>query len=282
MKKSYSFRNKTLITIGIATSLLSTQLFAKCEPSVAKDYPGEVPANYFGNSQTDSFRCAITGATELSADQLREQDDLIPPKLTDRWYVLVGANAAAEGIARATNNSIYDTVAQAGVLSSTQVKTASNNAQLAFGYAWTDWAVDVMWLSSKSVTFNASLQQISPVIPFSSNVSGDALLLDVYWIFVNRYNFNLYGLLAAGLSYNRTTTNIDNGSATVCKRYSPAYGLGVGGRFNLVSKLFADMNARYMLLGRNTMQASNSAGRFIIIKSYRTWAGLTASLMWMF
>lgn len=272
--------NKFIVGVGITACLLSTQLFAKCEPSVAKDFPGEVPANYYGNSQTDSFRCAITGSTDLTMSEIYDQNDLIPQKLSDRFYVRIGANAAAEGIARVSNESIYDTVADAGVLSTSGVKTASNNAQIAFGYAWKDWAVDIEWLSSKSITFNGSLQQISPIIPFSSNTSGDALLLNLYWIFINRYNFNLYGLFDIGVSNNRSSTYIFNDTPTIVKKYSPAYGIGIGGRFNIVSRLFADMNLRYIILGRATLTASGN-GRYIILKASRTWAGMSASLMWM-
>lgn len=277
-----NFNKSLVLFVGMLASIAAGGLYAECAPSIAKDYPGAVPPNYYGNSQTDSFKCAIGGANDLSLSQLHDRNELIPVKLSNRYYIMFGGNAASEAIQQVKNESKYDTVLQGATISSTQAKTASNNIELGVGYSWSDFAIDLEWLASKSITYSGYFQQISPTIPYTSNTKGDALILDVYWFFNDQYNFKMYGLLCGGVSSNKTTATLGtSGSPTITKRISPSYGLGFGARFNIISKLFADMAARYIILGRVTINASNGTGNDMILKAYRTWLGVSARLIWM-
>jgi opacity protein-like surface antigen len=268
----------------ILICLISNQICAVASSSVPKDYPTKIPPNFYGNSQTDSFRNAMNGSTDLTSAEQSERAALIPEKLNDRFFVRIGGNASSEGISSVTNESIFDDLSLAGTPSSTSVKTASNNIQLAFGYTWTDFSLDLEWLSVKSITYNGSLLGISPVVPYSTNVKGDALIFNLAWIFQDLYNFKFYGVGCLGLSLNQSTTSIFNATPTVVKKKSPAYGLGMGIRFNLISKLYADMSARYLILGRAKFPASasvNNVGRSITLRASRTWLGISANLMWL-
>jgi len=271
---------KKLILV-FALSLLANQAIAKCDPSVGKSFPSQVPDNTYGNAQSDSFRCAVHGSTELSMLEASERADLIPEKLSNRFYLSIGLNAASEGLKNITNDSIYDVNATSGTVSNKNVKTASNNVELAVGYTWTDFAIDLEWLSLKSIQNNGFLLNITPIIPYSTSVKGDALLLNVYWVFQNLYNFKFYAVGVGGISYNQSTSSIFGATPNVIKKYSPAFGLGVGAQFNLVSKLFADMSAKYLYIGRCKFEAANGLGPYITLRSWRTWFGASLRLIWL-
>ncbi len=266
--------------VGTLALLLATSVYAKCKPTVADNFPTDTPPNFYGNGQTDSFRCAVTGSTEESTLQQMQRDDLIPVKLSDRWYIMLGVNAASEGIISVKNDSIYDVVLNTGTVSPTDAKTASNNVEIAFGYAWSEFAVDVEWLASKSVSYNGNLVGTGVVANYSTIVKGDATLFNLYWLFNDQYNFKMYANATLGISQNKSTATLNNGSPWVTKKYSPAYGIGVGARFNLISKLFADMTVRGIILGKVKYQAA-TGGRYMILRATRTWIGVSARLLWM-
>jgi opacity protein-like surface antigen len=266
--------------VVILACIFANPVFARCDPTIAKDYPGAVPPNYYGNSQTDSFRCAVSGSTDLTSMQASERAELIPEKLSNRYYLMLGGNAASEGIERIKNNSIYDATLNGASVSSTSIKTASNNIEFGFGYEWKEFALDLEWIGVKSMTYNGTLLDITPILPYSTSLKGDAWMFNLSWFFSDQYNFKMYGLMCLGLSKNKTTATLNGGSPTVTNKWSPAYGIGFGARFNVISRLFADMVARYMILGRVKYAASNG-GNYMILKGYRTWLGVSARLIWM-
>lgn len=272
-----------IVYLCLLVSLLPGQVIAKCDPSIAQHYPTNTPVNNYGNGQTDSFRCAATGSTDLTSLQQSERSDLIPESLYNRWYIMLGVNAGSTGVVNVSNKSIYDTQIENGVLNTTETHDASNNVEIAFGYAWKDFALDVEWLAVESLNYTGQITQISPLanIAYNTTLKGDALLMNLYWIFKDLYNFKFYGTMAAGVTSNKTTSTMGGGSATVVKKISPSLGLGFGARFNLVSSLYADMAARYIVLGRVKYSASNGTGNSMILKGYRTWAGVSARLLWM-
>lgn len=270
-----------LLFTCLLVCLISKAHAGACDPTIANNYPGNEPANFYGNGQTDSFRCAITGSTDLTSLQQSERADLIPQSLNNRFYVLLGANASTESITSVKNESIYDPYIQAAVLTTDQTKTASNNVELAFGYTWKDVAIDLQWLAVKSIAYSGYLTQINPSLYYNSTVKGDATLINVYWIFQDLYNFKFYGLVCGGISSNKSTTTLNYGTSNVIKKMSPAYGLGFGARFNLVSNIYADMAARYIILGRAKFAAVDSAGDYMILKGYRTWLGVSARILWL-
>ncbi len=268
--------------------LLSNNVFADCDSTANSHYPGIVPPNYYGGSQTDSFNCAINGNKQLTMEQINERADLIPPSLNNKFYVMLGGNAAAEGVTGVAN-STSDTNSvvindfsngQVGTLSNTQNKVASNNFELAVGYTWKDFAIDLEWLAVKSIPFDASIIGITNPFSFSSTIKGDSLLFNTYWFFNDMYNAKLYGVFSIGYSHNQSTTQIGTGSATILNRYYGSLGLGFGARFNIVSSLYADIVGRYIYLGSVRMQATN-VNSYIYLKASRTWLGASFRLLWL-
>lgn len=268
---------------------LANNVFADCDSTADSHYPGVVPSNYYGGSQTDSFNCAINGSKQLTMEQANDRIDLIPQSLSNKFYIMIGGNAASEGIVSATNSS-SDTssgvvvnnfaTGEAGNLSSTQNRVASNNFELAFGYTWKDFAFDLEWLSAKSVPFNASITGISTPFSFTSTVNGDSLLINGYWFFNDMYNLKLYGVFSAGYSHNQSTSQIGSGPSNILNRYYGAFGLGFGARFNIISDLYADIVGRYIYLGPVRIEATN-VNNYMYIKATRTWVGASFRLLWL-
>lgn len=277
------------ICATIIICLMSNNLFADCDSTENSHYPGIVPPNYYGSSQTDSFNCAINGNKQLTMEQINERADLIPPSLNNRFYIMLGGNAAAEGVVSATNSS-SDTsngvvvnnfaTGQAGTLSSTQNKVSSNNFELAIGYTWKDFALDLEWLAVKSVPFDASIIGITSPFSFTSTVKGDAILFNGYWFFNDMYNAKLYGVGSIGYSHNQSTSQIGSGPSNILNRYYGAFGLGVGARFNIISSLYADIVGRYIYLGPVRIEATNG-DNYMYIKAVRTWLGASFRLFWL-
>lgn len=277
----------------IIVCLISNSIWADCDSSASRyspdcdstanlHYPSVVPPNHYGNAKTDSFNCALNGSKQLSLDQVNERSDLIPPSLNNRFYIMIGGNAAAEGVMSAKNVALAnDTVTlDVGTLSETQFKVASNNFELAFGYTWKDFALDIEWLAVKSISFNASMINMTPGFSFSSTIKGDSLLGNLYWIFNDMYNAKLYGIFSLGMSHNQSFSEIGTGDTNTMNRYYPAGGIGLGARFNIISSLYADVAARALYLGKIRISAVNGTS-VLDVNATRTWLGASFRLMWL-
>jgi len=258
------------------------KLLASCNPTIAKNPPTVTGSNYPGNSQTDSFRCAINGGKDLTMAQLRERSALIPEKVSDRFYLRFGLNASSEGIVGVKNLST-STATSAGTVETKQFNVSSNNIELALGYTWTDFAIDLEWLALKSINYDSTLTGITPNVSFTTITKGDALLGNFYWNFKNLYNFNFYAVALIGTTGNKTTTTITNGTANIVnKKYAISFGGGIGAKFNIISSVYADMSARYINLGKTKFEASNAANTSsILLKGTRRWIGMSVRLLWL-
>ncbi|HSX20646.1 MAG TPA: hypothetical protein VLG38_05965 [Gammaproteobacteria bacterium] len=262
--------------------LIPNITFADCDSTAKTHYPTIMQPNYQGSAHTDSFDCAVNGSKQLTLEQMNDRADLMPPNLNNRWYFRLGANAAAEGISNVNNVLPNNTITSAmGTLQNTSVKVASNNFELALGYTWSEFAIDLEWLASKAVNYSSSMYNISPTFTVNSNVKGDALLFNIYWIFQDLYNVKVYTDFIIGYSNNSSVTYIDNGPETSFKKHHWAFGLGIGGRFNIVSRLYADLSGRYIYLGTARLTATNGT-EYVWLKANRTWMGAAVCLLWLF
>lgn len=262
--------------------LVSNSAFAACDPSVSSHFPSKTAANSYGNSRTDRFNCAVTGTNELSEAQLRERANLLPESLTDRWYIRLGGNAAAEGVS-GTKTGGNDLQTASAIVKTKDEKTASNNIEVGFGYVWKGFAMDVEWLGLKSVAYASTLENITPNLDFTTTVKGDALLANLYWIAQDIYSVQLYGLMAAGFTSNKSTAVLAGGDPVTLSKYSLSFGAGIGGRFNIIDKLYGDMAFRYLMLGRVKYVGRNPGGGISMeLKSTRNWLGVSFRLLYLF
>ena len=281
MKKYFNLN----IIMGAAITvvcLCSNNVMADCDSTEGVHYPGLVPPNSYGNAQTDSFNCAINGSKQLTMDQINSRSDLIPPSLNNRFYVMLGINAGAEGLISGSNIATANNTSTGaiGTLSETQVKVASNNFEIGFGYTWKDFAIDLEWFAVKSITLNSSIIGITPTFSFTSTVKGDSLLFNSYWFFNDMYNAKLYGIFTLGYNHNQSYTTIGSGATNVMNRYYAGGGLGIGARFNIIASLYADLAGRALYLGHVKMQATDG-NNFLDVTARRVWVGASFRLLWL-
>lgn len=282
MDIAYGLKRLARACAVVIVCVLTNYACADCDSTAKTHYPTYNQANYEGSAHTDSFECAINGSKQLSMEQINERLDFMPPKLTNRYYFRLGVNAAAEGLTNASNKEPNNTTTLiTGSVQTPSNKIASNTFELALGYAWSEFAMDLEWLSPSSIDLTTVITGVTPTFTLYSNVKGDALLLNLYWILQDLYNFKLYGDFILGYSDNSNTSYIDTGDETHTKWKHAAFGLGVGARFNLVSRLYADVKGRYIRLGTTRLVADNGVNH-TYIKANRTWLGASVCLLWLF
>lgn len=282
MKKPYGNKNSCRLITSAIVCLLSNNIIADCDSTADMHYPSVNPPNYQGSAHTDSFDCAVNGTKQLTFEQINERAGLVPPRLTDRFYFRMGANAAAQGITSVSNQEPNNlTTNQTGIIQNTNNKQASNNFEMAFGYVWSAFAIDVEWLSSSSISYESEIFGVSPTFTINSTVKGDALLLNLYWIFNDMYNVQLYGDFIIGYSDNTSTSYLNSDSPADTKWKHWAFGAGFGGRFNIVSRLYADVKGRYIFLGTTRLVATDGVSN-AYLKANRTWLGASVCLLWLF
>lgn len=282
MNKIFRLQNVIGGCFLIVVCFYANNICADCDSTSDLHYPTIKSSNYQGSARTNSFECAVNGSKELSSEAMNDRAALIPPKLSNRFYLRLGANAAAEGISGVKIVGVNNTTTNVtGTLQNTKNKIAANNFEMAFGYTWSEFAIDFEWLALSSVSYSSTISNVTPTFTINSNVKGDALLLNLYWIFKNMYNMNLYGDFIIGYSDNTSSSYIGSGSTTGNKRSHWAFGGGVGTRFNIVSKLYVDLNGRYIYLGTARLTATEGAN-YADLKAKRTWLGAGACLLWLF
>lgn len=270
------------VTAALIVCCLTNNAMADCDSTAKTHFPTYNQANYEGSAHTDSYDCAVNGSKQLSLEQINERIEFMPPKLSNRYYFRLGVNAASEGITSVSNREVNNTsTLVTGYVQNGSNKIASNTFELALGYAWSEFALDLEWLAPASVSYSTPVYGVTPTFNLYSTVKGDALLLNLYWIFQDLYNFKLYGDFIIGYSDNTSTSYIDSGEATKTKWRHWAFGAGFGARFNLVSRLYADVKGRYILLGTTRLVASDGANN-AYMKANRTWLGASVCLMWLF
>ncbi len=261
---------------------MTNNAIAVCDSTADMRYPSVTPPNYEGNSRTDTFDCAVNGSKQLTLEQINDRKELMPQRLTDRFYFRLGANAAAQELGSVSNQEPNNlSTNSTGILQNTKNKQASNNFEMAIGYLWSQFAIDLEWLSSSSISYNTEVVGVNPNFSFSSNVNGDAFLLNLYWIFNDMYNVQLYGDFIIGYSDNTSTNHINSENEASTKWNHWAFGAGFGGRFNIISRLYADVKGRYIYLGTTRLVASDGTNN-AYLKANRTWIGASACLLWLF
>lgn len=282
MEKLYLPKYTTVFcAISVVCSLANNAL-ADCDSTANLHYPTKNPVNYQGSAHTDSFDCAVNGTKQLTMEQISDRADLVPPKLNDRFYFRIGANAAAQGITSVSNLEVNNLATnQTGVLQNTKNKEASNNFEMAFGYAWNEFALDLEWLATTSINYSTAVYGVTPNFTVNSTIKGEALLMNLYWIFNDMYNLSLYGDFIIGYSDNSSTSYINTAPSTKTKWKHWAFGLGFGGRFNIFSRLYADVKGRYIFLGTTRIVATDGNNN-VYLKANRTWIGASLNLMWLF
>ena len=239
-----------------------------CADSVVKNYPGKQRPDYYGNSSIDSFRCAMSGSTQLTPEQMKLRKDLIPDSHNFRLYGRVGLNAAAQQIR----------------FKGGKTTQSSNQFDAAIGYRWKNTSAELEWLNLSSITYsNLQIKLGNPLIigQVSGKIKGQAIFLGLNYELYKFYNYTPYLNLAIGLTSNDAILTLNAGPQQILSKYLLAGGLGLGVKFNIYSRCYADVIVRGLYLGQTKYNGS-ALQTGLTIKAKRIWLGASLRLIWLF
>jgi hypothetical protein len=264
-------KNTTLLVtlVGTSSAFASQQSpMGICADSVAKYYPGKQHPNHYGNAATDSFRCAMSGSTQLTAEQIKIRKSLIPDSHDFRFYARVGLNAAAQQLR----------------FPGAKVSQASNQFDAAFGYRWNKTSVELEWLNLGSINYTSLQVKVGPahtLATVSGKVKGHALFLGANYEFYKFYNYSPYVNIAIGVTNNNTSFNFNSNQVLSSERYTLSGGLSLGMKFNIYSRFYADVTVRGLFLGNVKYDAKDVVAD-AKVKVTRIWLGASLRLIWLF
>jgi|GEM_PF-6046935 len=268
--------------ILLLTNMLVSSSWAAgiCKDSIPDNYPGKVPADYYGNSHLDSFGCAITGSTDLTEEQRKERAALIPESHQQRFYLRTALNAGSENLLKVKNTTKNDVTTTAIDLTSSSASTGSNQFEIALGYYWRNSSFQIEWINLSSIDFDSEVGGTG--VSFTSNVRGHALVAGLN-LEVHEYDqFKNYINISFGLTKNNTILQLNNQPEFTKDSYGLTAGLGLGTRINIYSRLYADALLRGIYLGKVEYFNAVGATPNLEMEAHRIWYGASIGLVWVF
>ncbi len=279
--KNYFITMALLLSIGSTSVIAKSQTSGICKDSVFDYYPGRIPPDYYGNSRTNSFNCALHGSAELTPEQQRERNKLIPKSHNYSVYIRGGINAAAQVLRGIKNKTKTAGTTFDKKVNETEARKASNSFDIALGYKWQDVSLEIEWLNLDSFNYNSYLLATDPVLRFQSKVKGHAIMLGANFEYYKLGIMYPYIGLNLGIVQNESLFSF-NGSANKIKRkFGPAVGIGFGAKFNIYSNLYADAVLRLIYLDKVVFDSIDTSP-LLKLEAQRFWAGASIRLMWLF
>lgn len=168
---------------------------------------------------------------------------------------------------------------QAGRVAKNDTSDTDFGFQIALGYRWPHWRVDIEYLFRRKLGYNVSpaLNGVG-AIALSSSAKSQAWLLNSYYDFDQVYIFWPYITAGLGMGINETDTVIA-GSSVVEERNDFAWNIGVGTRMPLMRNLYADISARYIRLGK---QKFKDTGNGLTLKGRHRFVGIGFGVNYLF
>jgi hypothetical protein len=152
------------------------------------------------------------------------------------------------------------------------------------GYRWQAASLELEWLNLSSITYtnlNASVGTPATTAQLSGQVKGQALMAGVNYEFYKFYNYIPYVNLAIGLTSNKASMSINNGPIQALNSYLLSGGLGLGIKFNIYSRFYADAIVRGLFLGQSKYDGSIIQPG-LKIRGRRIWLGASLRIIWLF
>lgn len=230
-----------LIIIGYGSIVVAEQL--KLDPK-------------YGNGQSEKFIEAIYGLSpNITEEELTKIENSIPPKLTNKYFVRFGFNNGTSSIEKVKNISTLDATQKAIIVSSSQRTTSKKGGELAFGYRWDKFSVELEALATENVRYDKKPlfkdQNGTLIGKLQSVVKAQAVFINTYYDFINLMRFRAFIGFGVGAGINRTNANFSDmppystGINFAKRSVSGAYNFVIGGKINLVSQLFINASFRY-------------------------------------
>tara|TARA_R110002110_G_scaffold65206_1_gene179853 strand:- start:2881 stop:3732 length:852 start_codon:yes stop_codon:yes gene_type:complete len=277
-------------------------VFVLSKPVLAEfDVVDGSDGKFYGNAQNSTFKSAVEGFDSLDESDKAFLANVEEGRVDHRWYarLLLGQpRTTLKNIKNTSSGGAFLSpitglpVAYAAGVPITEVQSKDDlfTGLLAWGYRWRKWALEMEWVFSETLKYNAS--PIAPTVPM--NVQADitrlAMLANVEYTFDRWFDFHpsnlgIYVLAGAGGSYyaSDTTTLYLNSQPRLSDSTTKTnfiWQLGIGARVQISSHVLIEATYRYVDLGKVKFGPLDSGLSFQADKNKTTGAflGLTYQL----
>lgn len=206
----------------------------------------------YGNGQSRSFMNAMY---ELSPDitekELQEIEKSVPPRITKRFFIRLGANHGRSMVSQVKNTSVQLTTKDAKVATSNYTSSSKLGVELAFGYRWDRLSVELEAIAIENFKFNIDPLFNNQKGKLDSIVKAQGGFLNVYYDVLDFMPFRAFVGVGLGAGINRTNSNFSNappvstGINFTRRRVAGAYNLVAGAKINIASRVFINASVRY-------------------------------------
>lgn len=206
----------------------------------------------YGNGQSRSFMNAMY---ELSPDitdtELQEIEKSIPPRITKRFFIRLGANCGKSILSQVKNTSVLLATKDAKVAKSSYTAPSKLGAELAFGYRWDRFSVELEAITTSNFKFNINPLFNNQLGKLDSIVKAQGGFINVYYDILDFMPFRAFVGLGLGAGINGTNSNFSNappistGINFSKRKVTGAYNIVAGAKINIASRVFINAALRY-------------------------------------
>ena len=236
--------------------LCTFSMVVHAEVSVdSNTWPKQLPVseygahNYYGNGKTYSFERALEHPGEMSESEHAAIAAMLPESEYNRWYVKVAKYNATTKVSGIKNKSA-DTLEGLAILTK-KVSKDKKAFTLGAGYTWSTWRIDVEYLKSQKLRYNADPLFTTTTNALASEVIINNLLANVYYDFREFYIFKPFVALSVGGARNTAKTKFNGNAEKSHSSLAAAYGLQLGARIRVLhTNALLGASYRYRNLGK--------------------------------
>lgn len=273
-----SIRNVALIGIGMFFA--SSACYADFSVQT-NSWPKQ--EGQYGRSYNEDFYNAVTGSGEISAQEEREIESMLPYDVSNRWYVRYGTNVGQQKVDGIANKSRV-AATLAFPVAHKNTKQNEKPSQFAVGYNSNSWHVELEYILTKSLKYNHDSVLTGYGSSINSTISGDVINVNGYFDMTNQSVIMPYVMGGLGVAFNKTTSRLDNNASRKKVSYKFAYNFGLGFRLHFInpawlSNFFIDANYRFYILNKVKWDDVNDDFR---LQGKRSMRGFGLSLSYVF
>jgi len=241
---------------------------------------------WYGNAQIPEFQQAVEESSDdLTAQEVDQINNMLPESHDNRYYIVLGNNRSTTRVSALSNITDQNASSEIAdkLLSIDFGKKKQRELEFAIGYIWNTARVDLEWLQTADITITGSINETtSPGRSFETIISGNTVIANLAYDIKDLYGIKCYGTGILALGMNKMQLKLETSSFMEVSRLAFGIGLGLGVRYNLISKLYIDIGARYINLGSTKGEAENiGTNRSLKLEGTRAVASIGLRLTWL-
>lgn len=237
--------------------------------SILNIYSYSLLAEYYGNAHAGSFDKAIYNPGDMTEKEKKEVNAMVPPDFRNRNYFKISSNKGKQKVTKIKNVTTQAPNNNA-VIGKNNISTNKKALSFAYGYVWDDSWAELEYLPMKKLILNTTATIAgNPPEDIKFKFSGFSLLGNGYYQMKKFWIFKFYLMGSLGLGANKlvfTENNVSNSK----QKIGLHYGLGLGVKAHIYSRLFLDLNGRRLMQGTPKYKGNDINRNSIKFKSKRS------------